>query len=185
MRIGSVCSCLVFVFFCLPLVSSCNAAPKIPAVVSVDMQRLMTESEPAKQASEHLGEVRAVLQKGFEALRETYKNAPKEQQEAIFANGLAVLNRQMELETRAAAKSDNDIIAEEVGKWRKSNGVMLVISRSAVIDGDWDSADYTKTILAAVNKRKAAFAALPAVNIVKEQAGKADEETKSAGSRKK
>ena len=57
MRIGSVCSCLVFVFFCLPLVSSCNAAPKIPAVVSVDMQRLMTESEPAKQASEHLGEV--------------------------------------------------------------------------------------------------------------------------------
>ena len=50
---------------------------------------------------------------------------------------------------------------------------------------DWDSADYTKTILAAVNKRKAAFAALPAVNIVKEQAGKADEETKSAGSRKK
>ena len=63
MRIGSVCSCLVFVFFCLPLVSSCNAAPKIPAVVSVDMQRLMTESEPAKQASEHLGEVRAVLQK--------------------------------------------------------------------------------------------------------------------------
>ena len=171
MRIGSVCSCLVFVFFCLPLVSSCNAAPKIPAVVSVDMQRLMTESEPAKQASEHLGEVRAVLQ--------------KEQQEAIFANGLAVLNRQMELETRAAAKSVNDIIAEEVGKWRKSNGVMLVISRSAVIDGDWDSADYTKTILAAVNKRKAAFAALPAVNIVKEQAGKADEETKSAGSRKK
>ena len=178
MRIGSVCSCLVFVFFCLPLVSSCNAAPKIPAVVSVDMQRIMTESE-------HLGEVRAVLQKGFEALRETYKNAPKEQQEAIFANGLAVLNRQMELETRAAAKSVNDIIAEEVGKWRKSNGVMLVISRSAVIDGDWDSADYTKTILAAVNKRKAAFAALPAVNIVKEQAGKADEETKSAGSRKK
>ena len=76
----------------------------------------------------------------FEALRETYKNAPKEQQEAIFANGLAVLNRQMELETRAAAKSVNDIIAEEVGKWRKSNGVMLVISRSAVIDGDWDSA---------------------------------------------
>ena len=180
MRIGSVCSCLVFVFFCLPLVSSCNAAPKIPAVVSVDMQRLMTESEPAKQASEHLDEVRAVLQKGFEALRETYKNAPKEQQEAIFANGLAVLNRQMELETRAAAKSVNDIIAEEVG-----NGVMLVISRSAVIDGDWDSAGYTKTILAAVNKRKAAFAALPAVNIVKEQAGKADEETKSAGSRKK
>ena len=89
MRIGSVCSCLVFVFFCLPLVSSCNAAPKIPAVVSVDMQRLMTESEPAKQASEHLGEVRAVLQKGFEALRETYKNAPKEQQEAIFATGVA------------------------------------------------------------------------------------------------
>lgn len=179
MRIGSVCSCLVFVFFCLPLVSSCNAAPKIPAVVSVDMQRIMTESEPAKQASEHLGEVRAVLQKGFEALRETYKNAPKEQQEAICAQS------QMELETRAAAKSVNDIIAEEVGKWRKSNGVMLVISRSAVIDGDWDSADYTKTILAAVNKRKAAFAALPAVNIVKEQAGKADEETKSAGSRKK
>ena len=69
MRIGSVCSCLVFVFFCLPLVSSCNAAPKIPAVVSVDMQRLMTESEPAKQASEHLGEVRAVLQKGFDDAR--------------------------------------------------------------------------------------------------------------------
>lgn len=69
---------------------------------------------------------------------------------------------------------------------QEQRAVMLVISRSAVIDGDWDSADYTKTILAAVNKRKAAFAALPAVNIVKEQAGKGrPRKLKSAGSRKK
>lgn len=177
-------SFVLLAFFCLPFVSSCDAAPKVPAVVSVDMQRLMTESEPAKQASGHLTEVRAVLRKGFEELREAYKNAPKEQQETILANGLAALNRQMDLEARAAAKTINDIIVEEVSKWRKSNGVLLVIPRSAVIDGDWDSADYTKTILAAVNKRKATFAALPAVNIVKEQAGKAAGETaQPAGSR--
>ena len=95
---------MLLTFSCLPFVSSCNAAPKAPSVVSVDMQRLMTESEPAKQASEHLKQVRAVLQKGFEELRETYEGTPKDERETILANGLAALNRQMELETRAASQ---------------------------------------------------------------------------------
>ena len=96
---------MLLAFSCLPFVSSCNAAPKAPSVVSVDMQRLMTESEPAKQASEHLKQVRAVLQKGFEELRETYEGTPKDERETILANGLAALNRQMELETRAASRT--------------------------------------------------------------------------------
>ena len=145
---------MLLAFSCLPFVSSCNAAPKAPSVVSVDMQRLMTESEPAKQASEHLKQVRAVLQ--------------------ILANGLAALNRQMELETRAASQVVNRIVVEEISKWRKTSGVSLVIARSIVIDGDMANADYTKTILAAVNKRKATFAVLPSVNIEKQE-GKAAE----------
>ena len=162
---------MLLAFSCLPFVSSCNAAPKAPSVVSVDMQRLMTESEPAKQASEHLKQVRAVLQKGFEELRETYEGTPKDERETILANGLAALNRQMELETRAASQVVNRIVVEEISK---SSGVSLVIARSIVIDGDMANADYTKTILAAVNKRKATFAVLPSVNIEKQE-GKAAE----------
>ena len=165
---------MLLAFSCLPFVSSCNAAPKAPSVVSVDMQRLMTESEPAKQASEHLKQVRAVLQKGFEELRETYEGTPKDERETILANGLAALNRQMELETRAASQVVNRIVVEEISKWRKTSGVSLVIARSIVIDGDMANADYTKTRLAAVNERKATFAVLPSVNIEKQE-GKAAE----------
>lgn len=170
---------------CLPFVSSCNAAPKAPSVVSVDMQRLMTESEPAKQASEHLKQVRAVLQKGFDELRETYKDAPKDERETILVNGLAALNRQMELETRAASQVVNGIVVEEISKWRKTSGVSLVIARSIVIDGDMANADYTKTILAAVNKRKATFAVLPSVNIEKRQEEKAAEKAHTPTTQKK
>jgi hypothetical protein len=80
----------------------------------------------------------------------------------------------MELETRAASQVVNRIVVEEISKWRKTSGVSLVIARSIVIDGDMANADYTKTILAAVNKRKATFAVLPSVNIEKQE-GKAAE----------
>ena len=43
--------------------------------------------------------------------------------------------------------------------------MQLVIPRSMVITGDYSKADYTNTILSAVNKRKVKFADLPKVTI--------------------
>ena len=59
----------------------------------------------------------------------------------------------------------NAVVVEEIEKWRKKNGVQLVIPRSVVITGDFDRADYTSTILSAVNRRKVTFAKLPTVTI--------------------
>lgn len=144
------------------LASPCAAAP---AVVSVDMQRLVTQSEPGRQATAHLEKVRKVLQKGFDELREAHKKAPEKERNKIYADGLARLNRQMEAERRSALRVVNNVVVEEIEKWRKNNGVSLVISRSAVITGDFVKADFTNTIMAAVNKRQVKFAALPVVKV--------------------
>ena len=102
------------------LISPCAAAP---AVVSVDMQRLMTQSEPGKKATAHLEQVRKVLQKGFDELREAHKKAPEEERNKIYADGLARLNRQMEAEHLSALRVLNNVVVEEIEKWRKRNGV--------------------------------------------------------------
>ncbi len=142
--------------------SVCMAAP---AVVSVDMQRIMAESVPGKAASAHLEEVRKVLQKGFDDLRKAHEKDPESERNKIYADGLSVLNRQMEVERQSAMRAVNAVVVDEIEKWRKKNGVMLVIPRSVVITGDFDKADYTNTILSAVNKRKVKFADLPTVTI--------------------
>ena len=145
---------------------------KAPDVVSVDMQRLMAESAPGKQAEEHLKKVQQVLQKGFEDLKKAHAKESEAERNKIYAQGLAVLNRQMDVERRAAMLAVQNVVVEEVEKWRRKNGVSLVVSRSMVVAGDWDRADYTNTILSQVNKRKVKFADLPTVSINKKEEGK-------------
>ncbi|HJD97305.1 hypothetical protein [Mailhella massiliensis] len=141
---------------------------RAPEVVSVDMQRLMVESTPGKQAEEHLKKVQQVLQKGFEDLKKAHAKEAEAERNRIYAQGLAVLNRQMDVERQAAMRAVQDVVVEEVEKWRKKNGVLLVVSRSMVIAGDWDKADYTNAILSQVNRRKVKFADLPTVTINKD-----------------
>ena len=76
-----------------------------------------------------------------------------------------MLNQQMELERAAAMQAYNAVVVEEIEKWRKQNGVQLVIPRGVVIAGDWDKADYTNTILRRVNKRTVDLPDLPKVSI--------------------
>lgn len=146
---------------------SCQAAPKAPPVVSVDMRALMTESAPGKQGAAHLEKVRDVLQKGFEDLKAAHKDSSPEERQKALSDGLAALNRQMELERGAVDRIVAGLAVEEVSKWRKANGIMLVIPRSVVIDGDMHAADFTGTILAALNKRTAVFPDLPVVSVKK------------------
>ncbi len=143
-------------------------AARVPDGVSVDMQYLISESQPGKQAEAHLKKVREVLQKGFDKLRDAHKKDSEEERNKVYAQGLAVLNRQMEVERQAAMRVVHEVVVEEVEKWRKKNGVSLVIARSMVVAGDWSKADYTKTILTQVNRRKVKFADLPTVTIKEE-----------------
>ena len=124
--------------------------------------------QPGKQAEAHLKKVREVLQKGFDKLRDAHKKDSEEERNKVYAQGLAVLNRQMEVERQAAMRVVHEVVVEEVEKWRKKNGVSLVIARSMVVAGDWSKADYTKTILTQVNRRKVKFADLPTVTIKEE-----------------
>ena len=158
MRNGS----LLFLSAAITVLSSsvCQAAPE---VVSVDMQRIMVESKPGKQAAEHLKQVQQVLQKGFDALREKHAKAPEAERNKIYAEGLAVLNRQMDVERQAATQAVHVVVVEEIEKRRRKNGVLPVIPRNVVITGDFNKADYTNTILSAVNRRTVKFAELPRV----------------------
>lgn len=145
-------------------VQQSRAASNYPPVVTVNVQQIMAESTPGKQGSEHLKAVQTVLQKGFDGVQERYKSKPKAEQEKVLAEALAVLNRQMEIEKLAVASLLNKAIVEEVAVWRKANKVSLVLPREYALDVE-PSADITKSILSAVNKRKITFPDLPKVNI--------------------
>ena len=157
---------LSFLFIAVVLYAfSASACMAAPAVVSVDLQRIVAESEPGKQAAMHLEKVRQVLQKGFDDLRKAHEKDSEEERNKIYAEGLSVLNRQMEIERQSAMRAVNAVVVDEIEKWRKKNGVQLVIPRSMVIAGDFNKADYTNTIMSAVNKRTVKFAELPKVTI--------------------
>ena len=156
-------------------------APKIPAVVTMDMDRLLAESEPGKKMDAHLKEVQAVLQKGYNDLEETFKDAPDPEKKRIYAEGLAKLNRQMEVERQAAIQVVHAVLVDEIEKWRASNGVSLVIPRNVVLAGNWEATDYTTPIMDAANNRTVKFADLPVVSIKpREQAEPASAPAKTA-----
>ena len=169
MRVFFLPAAVVVLLFSLCVAADAEAKPD---VVSVDMQYIMSESQPGKQAEAHLKKVQEVLQQGFDKLRDAHKKDSEEERNKVYAQGLALLNRQMAVERQAAMRAVQAVIVEEVEKWRKQNDVSLVISRSMVIAGDWDKADYTKTILSRVNKRKVKFADLPTVTIKKDEGKK-------------
>ncbi len=161
--------------------SPAHAAPAAPGKVAVaDMEQIVNESEPGKQAAEHLKKVQASLQQGFDELRERYKDAPEQERNRILAEGLNLLNRQMDLERLAASKRVNDVAVEEIEKWRKKQGALCVLPRSAVLAGDWEKLDCTKEILKAVNGRQVDFGNVPKVNIKEKVEAEAGKDAKDA-----
>ena len=169
----------VLLLACCLALTACESTPQPgPVTGVVDVERVLRESSPAKDARKHLEEARAVLQKGMDALQEEWKDAPEAERHKAVAEGLAALSRQMAAEEAAANAVVMKLLREECEKWRATHKALAVASRQNLLAVD-AGADITTEIVAAMNARSPEFSPLPAVQVTKRNVGgKSKDETK-------
>ncbi|MDR3357294.1 MAG: OmpH family outer membrane protein [Desulfovibrio sp.] len=152
----------------LALLSGCLPwGEKPPAVVVVDVERVLRESKAAEAGRAHLDAVKERLQKGLDLLREAVEKDPADQRERSLAEGLQTLRRQVALEEAAANRVVNGLLLEAVRRLRAKNRHTVVIARQNLLDAE-PGVDVTDAVLADMNAgAPPVFAALPEVTVVR------------------
>ena len=147
----------------LPL-AGCLDTGSRPPVVCVDVERILTQSKAAGQANDHVQKVQDVLQKGLAAYQEELKKHPEEKRQQELRQGLALLQRQLDVERAAARNVVSQHMLAQIASWRAQKGEAIVIARQNVLDAP-DSVDITADILRLMDAGSVTFAELPTVTI--------------------
>ncbi len=159
-RISRLLPCL-FLLSCLSL----TGCPKTgPALVCVDVDRVMTQSKASQQANEHLGKVQAVLQDGLEAYQKELQKKSGARQQQELQRGVAALQRQMALEQAAARNVVTRHMLEQIESWRADKGNVVVIARQNLLAAP-EASDISNEIIARMDAGSVKFADLPKVTI--------------------
>ena len=164
-----------------------NAA-KVPPIVTVDVQKVNTESNAAKKAVEHLKEVRAVLQQGFKDLEEQSKTWEEATRQQELRKGAILLDRHMRLEEQKATNVVGAHMLAQVQSWQQKNPDAYVVARQNLLAAP-ASADITPTIISMMDAGDVTFDELPKVEIrspeelarMAEEAEKAEAAARQAG----
>ena len=155
-------------FPCCLLLAACLAltgCPKAgPSVACVDVERVMTQSKAAQQASEHLNKVQAVLQDSLTAYQKELQKSPASRRQQELQQGMAVLQRQMALEQAAARNVVSRHMLANIEEWRSGKGDAVVIARQNLLAAP-ASADISDDIIARMDAGSVTFPDLPKVNI--------------------
>lgn len=165
----------------LPLSGCLNSDP---AVVCVDVERVLSQSRAAQQANEHLGKVQTILQNGLAAYQEELKKSPEEKRRQELRQGLAVLQRQLNLEQAAARDVVSKHMLAQIEAWRADKGDVAVIARQNLLSAP-ATLDITGEIIRRMDAGDVKFADLPRVSIRThaegpEEAAPAEEKEKPA-----
>lgn len=184
LRALAVLFAFAFVFMCGSAHAADLDAKKIVAVV--DVEKIMTESVPAREGAEHFKKAHDVLQKGMSDLEAKVKDMPADKRDRELINGQRTLQAQLNSERMAVTKVVNDLMIDVIRDWRVSNKVAIVTAKQSLLDAD-NVLDITDKVIVALNKKKATFPDLPVVkfNEPEQKAGEAAEKTADKKSNKK
>lgn len=178
-----VFSALLFIL--LVALGGCQSSE--PAVVTVDLQQILTKSQAAQAANEHLAKVQGILQQGMDAYqaeilkvsdpspdasdktaakgaKQARTQTPDEQQQADLQKGLIVLRQQLMREQAAARAVVERHMLAQINAWQVGKKSVVVtrqnlLSAPAVLD-------ITADIIARMDAAGAVqFAELPKVSI--------------------
>lgn len=151
-------------------------APAAPAaavqtnVAVVDVQKILSTSEPGKAAAVHMKEVQEVLQKGmndFLAIH-TNNNAPEVQQ--TIAEARQVLNRRLALEQQATNSVLETELKAAAAAWLSKNKSYKMVINKDLLLASSASVEFTTGVLKEMNLRKPKFPDLPKVTINRPEA---------------
>lgn len=143
-------------------VTGCNLGGS--TVVTVDVEKILTDSKAAKEANAHLAKVQEILQRGLDAYQEELRKSPEENRQKELNQGLALLRRQLAIEQAAARKVVQDHMQAQVVAWQKDNPKATVIARQNLLAAPAES-DITSVIITRMDAGSVKFADLPVVSI--------------------
>lgn len=143
-------------------VTGCNLGGS--TVVTVDVEKILTDSKAAKEANDHLAKVQEILQRGLDAYQEELRKSPEENRQKELNQGLALLRRQLAIEQAAARKVVQDHMQAQVVAWQKDNPKATVIARQNLLAAPAES-DITSVIITRMDAGSVKFADLPVVSI--------------------
>ncbi|MDR2054625.1 MAG: OmpH family outer membrane protein, partial [Desulfovibrio sp.] len=149
----------------LVLLSGCLPWEKQqPPLAVVDVERVLRDSRAARAGRDHVEAAKARLQQGWQELQEAAKNEPEGQRQKTLAQGLQTLQRQIRAEEIGARQIVNNLLLEEVKKWRRVNKVEMIIARQNLLDAS-GARDVTQAVIEAMDAREVQFAELPVVTV--------------------
>ena len=149
---------------------------KSEETVCVDVERILTDSNAAKKANEHLVEVQKVLQDGLKNLQGELQKTSAPTIEKDMQQASSVLNNKMAQEQAAAREVVLKHMLDQINAW-KSGRPNAFVRRKTDFLAIPDSADITADIISRMNKSEVTFAELPTVSIQK--AGEAQAKEKA------
>ena len=158
------------VFFALTLVmglslTGCKLNSE-PNTFYVDVDRILTESNAAKDANAHLTKVQQVLQEGMKSLESELQKQPAPTIQQDLQQGAAVLNNKLMQEQAAARDVVLKHMMTQIEAWKANKSDAYVFARSVLLSAP-ESANITADIITRMNGTSVTFAELPKVTIQK------------------
>ncbi len=163
-RFSAVLSVLTLLL-ALPL-AGCQFGQSEPDTYYVDIERILTESNAAKDANAHLAKVQQVLQEGMKNLETELQKEPAPTIQQDLQQGAAVLNNKLMQEQAAAREIVIKHMMTQIEAWKADKPNAFVLPRAAFLAAP-DSANITADIITRMNGTSVTFAELPKVTIQK------------------
>ena len=137
-----------------------------PNTFYVDVDRILTESNAAKDANAHLTKVQQVLQEGMKSLESELQKQPAPTIQQDLQHGAAVLNNKLMQEQAAARDVVLKHMMTQIEAWKANKPDAYVFARSVLLSAP-ESANITADIITRMNGTSVTFAELPKVTIQK------------------
>lgn len=132
----------------------------------VDIESILLNSNAAHLGREHIKQVRARLEQGYNDLIKTLASLPEEKRNKEMQEAAQALNQQLELEKRAVNQVVNQLMLEEIRTYRINHKLAMVLPKQLALDVDAQY-EITDQIIKAMNEKQPVFGKLPVVQVKK------------------
>ncbi|MTD41198.1 hypothetical protein GIX45_21770 [Erwinia sp. CPCC 100877] len=148
-----------------------NASKQNKGVVWVDVSQAISDSPLAKQEKTRLETVKNILLKAEQEANKSYKGMDKAKADQARRSDAIMINRQWNLEKRAARTALLNQVRAAVEEVRKNNNYAVIVDSGAVLTAD-PASDVTKQVVEALKSAKVDFGELPSVTVKDKPGGK-------------
>ncbi len=138
-----------------------------PNTFYVDVERILTESNAAKDANAHLSKVQQVLQEGMNSLESELQKQPAPTIQQDLQHGAAVLNNKLMQEQATARDVVLKHMMTQIEAWKADKPNAYVFARSILLTAP-ESANITADIITRMNGTSVTFGELPKITIQKQ-----------------